>query len=622
MIESLGFPIIGLLFLILVAIVFFNRKRYKTLENDIFTILLLYTLFISVLGILCTLTMANHLKIPVLNEVLCRIYVLGIIAWMSLILAYLWSLGRNSKYEKTSQILKERYIKSLFVFTIVTYIVSLFYDLTFTSVYNDSVYIIGGEGKFALYSFVVIMVVSILYILLVKKRDIPLSRRLPLFFFVFYLIVVSILQLTIYDFNDLTYLYCLCVIAIYFSIENPDVQLIERLRETNKNAERAFKNRTDFLLEISNEIRTPLNSIVGFSRSIINEENISEEDFRSNIEYINSSSKELLNTIDNIQEISNMEAVDNVVKSEPFLINDLVIDIKQYVKSKLHKNVQFNIDIDKELPKILIGDKEKILKILMRLIGNSIKFTQTGEIELKITGIKKLEYIDIHFVVNDTGVGMSENEFNLLTTYLDKYDVDAEISNNGVGIGLLATKNLVKLLGGEMTFSSNYGIGSTFDVVVKCRICEDEKVVEKILTKGNNNSYVDCSKYNVLLIDTGDISSRANYNLLKTFGFNIDTYKSDLEAIEKIKSGLCYDLLIMGDSDLELSASDTIRKIKKLKNYRIPKVFVGISNDAKYQTVYLNDGFTAFLLSPIDELELMRLINKYFSNVVDGDNNV
>ena len=131
----------------------------------------------------------------------------------------------------------------------------------------------------------------------------------------------------------------------------------------------------------------------------------------------------------------------------------------------MHKNVQFNIDIDKELPKILIGDKEKILKILMRLIGNSIKFTQTGEIELKITGIKKLEYIDIHFVVNDTGVGMSENEFNLLTTYLDKYDVDAEISNNGVGIGLLATKNLVKLLGGEMTFSSNYGIGSTFDDV-------------------------------------------------------------------------------------------------------------------------------------------------------------
>ena len=62
--------------------------------------------------------------------------------------------------------------------------------------------------------------------------------------------------------------------------------------------------------------------------------------------------------------------------------------------------------------------------------------------------------------------------------------------------------------------------------------------------------------------------------------------------------------------------------IKKLKNYRIPKVFVGISNDAKYQTVYLNDGFTAFLLSPIDELELMRLINKYFSNAVDGDNNV
>ena len=466
------------------------------------------------------------------------------------------------------------------------------------------------------------MVVSILYILLVKKKDIPLSRRLPLFFFVFYLVVVSILQLTIYDFNDLTYLYCLCVIAIYFSIENPDVQLIERLRETNKNAERAFKNRTDFLLEISNEIRTPLNSIVGFSRSIINEENISEEDFRSNIEYINSSSKELLNTIDNIQELSNMEAVDNVVKSEPFLINDLVIDIKQYVKSKLHKNVQFNIDIDKELPKILIGDKEKILKILMRLIGNSIKFTQTGEIELKITGIKKLEYMDIHFVVNDTGVGMSENEFNLLTTYLDKYDVDAEISNNSVGIGLLATKNLVKLLGAEMTFSSNYGIGSTFDVVVKCRICEDEKVVEKILTKGNNISYVDCSKYNVLLIDAGDISSRANYNLLKTFGFNIDTYKSGLEAIEKIKSGLCYDLLIMGDSDRELSASDTIRKIKKLKNYRIPKVFVGISNDAKYQTVYLNDGFTAFLLSPIDKLELMRLINKYFSNAVDGDNNV
>ncbi len=622
MIESLGFPIIGLLFLILVSIIFLKRKRYKTFENDIFTVLLFFTLIMSVLGIVCTLTMANRENIPIFNEVLCRIYVFGIIAWMSLILAYSWSLGRNLKYEKLSQIFKERYIRALVIFTIVTYIVSLFYDLTFTSAYNDSVYIIGGEGQFAIYSFVVIMVVSTLYILLVKKKNLPLTRRLPLFFFVFYLLLVSILQITVYNFNDVTYLYCLCVIAIYFSIENPDVQLIERLKETNKNTELALKNRTDFLLEMSNEIRTPLNSIVGFSQSIINEKNISEESFKNDIEYINDSSKGLLNTINNIREFSTMDAIDNVVNVEPFSISDIVTDIEQYVKSKLYKDVQFNVDIDKGLPKVLIGDRGKILKILIGLIGNSIRFTQSGEIELKIAGISKQDHIDMHFTVNDTGVGMRKNELESLTNYLGKHDVENEISNNSVGIGLLVIKNLVKLLDGEITFTSNYGIGSTFDVIIKCRICEDNKIIEEVLTKKDNVNYIDCSKYSVLLIDNGDISSRANYNLLKKFKFNIDTCKSGLESIEKIKSGSHYDLLIIGNNSFELSAVETIEKIKKLNNYKIPKVLVEISNDIKYQNKYLDDGFTDFLLNPIDELELIKLINKYFDDIVGGDNNV
>lgn len=618
MIESLGFPIVGLIFLCVTSFFFFSKKKYKTLENDLFTILLLFTIFISAFGIICTLTMANHDKIPLLNEILCRIYVLGIIVWMSLILAYLWSLGRNSMYEKTSQILKERYIKSLFVFSSVTYIVSLFYGLTFTSEYNDSVYIIGGEGKFALYSFVVIMIVSISYILFIKKRNLPLTRRLPLFFFVFYLIFVSVLQLTIYDFNDLTYLYCLCVIAIYFSIENPDVQLIEKLKKTNLDAENAFKNKSDFLLEMSHQIRNPLNSIVGFSQSVINDKNISKNNLKKYIEYINYSSKELLNTVNNILDFSIIKSEIIELNEIPYLISDVVSNLKDYVKSRINENVKFKVSIDKKVPSVLIGDSDKIFKILKELLNNSMKFTQSGIIELKIGCEKRPDSVDLLLTINDTGIGIEKQKLDLIFNDMDDYsEIDGVLDNSTI-ISYLVVKKLVQILNGEIIFNSSFEDGTSYKVRISNLICEDDNKVKNVISKIEK---IDCSKYNVMLVGNDDITLRANLMLLKELKFNITTCNNGSECIEKIKAGYNYDLIFVSYDLFGLSCIETLSKIKKVSNNKL-NIIIGISSDIKHKNNYKNYGFTDFLSNPINRVDLLKIVNKYYYKDKEDNNNV
>ena len=624
MFSSIGLTISGLIFLSFIAIFYFVKKKYRTLENDIFTVLLILTIILLFWEIVCVFFMKNRILFPLLNELICILYIFGVVVWITIIIIYLWTLGKDLKNKRFKDVLRELFIKCVIFIDLLMFTLSCFFEIEFTSGYNNELYVIRGSGVSVLYICFAFLCGYILYILLRNKNKISLFKRLPLFLFIVFLAITTIIQFLTFDFNDLTFLFSFCVMAMYFTIENPDIHLVEELEIANKNAEIANKEKTEFLSQMSHEIRTPLNSIMGFSQSIINNKDLTLESLRENSKSINNASLNLLEIVDNILDISKIESSKEKVENIDYSLKDIINELNIYVESKISKDVEFILNVDENLPSIINGDKTKIYRILNGLISNSIKFTKSGKIELDIKGEIDKDNIKLIFKVSDTGIGIKESDFDKLFVKFNKINQDAEISSiNSTGLGLAITKELIDLLDGEISFESNYGVGTKFIVSLNNKIINYDKIGKVELVKNDKMSFADCSKYNVLLVDDNEMSRKANYNLLMNYKFNVTICNSGIECIEKIKNHEKFDMLVMDFMMPEMDGIETIEIVKRLNDYHIPNILVVLLNDysVEEKNKCLSKGFTDCLAKPIDNKSLKKLVVKYFMNK-EGDNNV
>lgn len=624
MFSSIGLTISGLIFISFIAIFYFAKNKYRSLENDIFTTLIIVTILLLFLEITCVFTMKNRVLIPMLNEFMCRLYILGVIVWITIILIYLWTLGKDLKDKRFKDILKEFFIKIVIFLGIMFYVISCFFKIDFLSGYNNELFVINGPGVSILYVCFVLLCGYLLYIIVSNKAKISLFKRLPLFLFLIYLLLTTCIQLFTFDFNDLTFIFSFCVIAIYFTIENPDIHLIEELEIANNKATIANKEKTEFLSQMSHEIRTPLNSIMGFSESIMANKNLTLEQLKEDSKNINSAALNLLEIVDNILDISKIESGKEQLEEIDFSLKDIIYELNSFVESKISKDVEFVFTIDENLPSLIYGDKLKIYKILNGLLSNSIKFTKTGKIKLNIKGEIEKDYVNLKFIVSDTGIGIKESDYDKLFVKFNKINQQVETSSiNSTGLGLSIVKDLVDLLNGEITFTSNYGVGSVFNLSIKTKIKNNDKIGKVELIKQDKVTFVDCSKYNVLLVDDNEVSRTSSYKLLKNFKFNVSMCKSGLECIEKIKNNEKYDLLIIDYMMPEMDGIETIGIVKRLSEYHIPNILIVLSNNntEEERTLCLNEGFTDYLSKPLDNKTIKKIIIKYFENK-EGDNNV
>lgn len=623
MFSSIGLTICALVFLSLIAIFYFIKKKYRTLENDIFTILLIFTFALLFLEIFCVCIMSIRDNYKILNEIICRTYILGVITWIDIILIYLSTFGKDNKYRKISDILKEPFIIFSIITEVFLYTISCFLNITFTSGYNNELFVIGGSGVYVLYISFALLCGYILYILISNKTRSSILKRLPLFLFIIFLIMTTLIQLITFDFNDLTFLFTFCVISMYFTIENPDVQLMEKLEVANVEAEKVNREKTEFLSQMSHEIRTPLNSIMGFSESIMTNKNLTLEILKEDSKNINLAALNLLEIIENILDISKIESGKEKIDNIEYSVKDIIYELNSFVQSKIEKDVEFVFTIDENIPKLIKGDKVKIYKILNGLLSNSIKFTKSGKIKLDIKYSLNKDDIILKFIISDTGVGIKESDQDKLFLKFSKINQDVEVNTiNSTGLGLAIVKDLVELLEGNITFESSYGVGTTFTVEIKNKIINSDRLGKVELIKHDKIELVDCSKYKVLLVDDNDISRKATYDLLSNYKFNIDIAKSGIECLEKIKTNEIYDLLIMDYMMPKMDGIETINIIKRLNDYHIPNILVVLSNNynEEERANCLSEGFTDYLSKPLDNKSLKKLIVKYFSDSKEGEN--
>lgn len=365
-------------------------------------------------------------------------------------------------------------------------------------------------------------------------------------------------------------------------------------------AERISKNKSEFLAMVSHEIRTPLTAILGMAKLLLN----NELDMLSSsyVKNIIDSGNILLDLVNDILDLSKIESGKIELDMHPFDMRYLINNLSNIFEGRfIEKNIDFKIFMDELVPNYLIGDNSKIRQILMNLIGNSIKFTDKGVVELSVNVISIFDNnVKLHIAVKDTGIGISEDK---LETIFDSYSQeDSTISRRfgGTGLGLAISKHYIELMDGCINVKSKLGVGSTFEFeIVLAKSSRKSVEVEEDFFEPLFLS----ESIKVLVAEDDKI----NQIYFKTFlkqAYNFDVTVVDdgqyvLNEIEKNK----YEIVFLDSNMINLGGIETAKRIRSLDDANKDLCLVALTAEALKgdEERFLNAGFDYYVTKPIDE---------------------
>lgn len=387
----------------------------------------------------------------------------------------------------------------------------------------------------------------------------------------------------------------------------------KQLEKAKKEAEESEKLKAAFLSNISHEIRTPINSIVGFS-NLLSDKDIDYNQHLDFIQHINLNSRKLLKLINNLIDISKIDSNQLLVKNEIFTINSVIVEIFQKYQNALIQNSELNIKLVFPLNSddfFINADKGKFLQILDNLVDNAVKFTSNGLIEIGYFLDKDSEPV---FYIKDTGVGIPENKKNVIFEKFMQVENSSTRKHEGSGIGLTLCKRLVELMNGKIWFDSIDGIGSNFYF----RLNGSGKSNLRLLNESKQNIELsrpiksfEYSKRNILIAE--DVKSNFDYlnAIIELTDANVIWAKNGKDAIEIFSTYRPQiDLVLLDIRMPEIGGMEALKQIKQI-NKSVPVVVqTAFVMDNEKEKIF-QAGADEFISKPIDPYILMKILNKY-----------
>ena len=397
------------------------------------------------------------------------------------------------------------------------------------------------------------------------------------------------------------------------------------LKEALSEAESANRAKSDFLANMSHEIRTPLNAIIGITEIQLQNDTIISSS-REALEKIFNSGNLLLGIINDILDLSKIEAGKLELIIGNYEIASLINDTAQLNIMRIgNKPIEFELDVDGNIPSILSGDELRVKQILSNLLSNAFKYTAKGLVRLTVSS--KIESEDaseakIIFGVSDTGQGMTEEQVSQLFDEYSRFNQQANRTTEGTGLGMSITKNLIRLMNGEISVESEPGKGSLFTVVLPQGKVSSEVLGQELAD--NLRQFRDGVKMNskhetlerdympygsVLIVDDVEMNIYVARGLMAPYGLNIDSADSGFAAIDKVNDGNVYDVIFMDHMMPKMDGIETTKIIRE-SGYDQPIVALTANAVVGQSEIFLSNGFNDFVSKPIDVRQLNTVLNR------------
>lgn len=600
--NNLYFLIISFIYLILVMIIYFSKKKINTSENKVYSILLTVTL----LGVVIDFSSVYMAFSGLHNsffEFVNRLYLVYLLTWISLLTSYSFIISLSKKAAKKGT----SFIKIIYI---PMAIFLLFYPLAYTVEGNE--FFTHGLSANAMYGLSTIYVIVMIICLLSNIKNLKQKKYVPIIFYIFIGTFITLIQLFNPSILIITAMETFVTILMYFTIENPDLKMIEELNIARDQADKANNAKSEFLSNMSHEIRTPLNAIVGFSQAL-EEENLPDE-AKDEVKDIIMASQSLLEIVNGILDISKIEANKLEIVNAEYDFNKVLEELVALTRARMgDKPLQFKTSFDPTIPTVLYGDHTRIKQIILNLLTNAVKYTKEGYINFKVDSVIKEDVCRLIISVEDSGIGIKEENINKLFSKFERFDLEKNITIEGTGLGLAITKKLVDLMNGKIVVQSTYGEGSRFTVAIDQKIVKTPTITIKDQNEQKEVKAFDVSGKRILVVDDNKLNLKVAARLLKEYNVEIETIDSGFECIEKIKAGQTYDLILMDDMMPKMTGTETIAKLKQIEGYNIPTIALTANAISGMKEKYMKAGFDGYLSKPIDKLELNRIINDFLN---------
>jgi signal transduction histidine kinase/DNA-binding response OmpR family regulator len=404
----------------------------------------------------------------------------------------------------------------------------------------------------------------------------------------------------------------LATIIILFLVRNN--KLIKDIELSKQKADNAANIKEQFLANMSHEIRTPVNSIIGFTNLL--QKTKLEKDQTNFVSYIKNSGENLLYIVNDILDISKIEAGMLQIKKEPFNINELCyyIEMMFYNESK-HKQIEFKYRINKNVPEFIVGDEDRLKQILANIVGNAFKFTNKGYISLQIDAeTDKPGLMNLVFKIKDTGIGIPKEKIELIFDRFEQADSKTTKIYGGTGLGLNIVKKLINMQGGNISVNSEEGEGSVFTFNLPVQIPEEINITELKMTHEKADeikSEIDFPKeFKILAAEDNKMNQILLQYIFNQWNVHFKIVQNGKDAVDTLKAGL-FDIVLM---DIQMPVMDGYQAASLIRNElksNIPIIamtaFVLQGEKDKCFTYGMNE----YLPKPINETKLKELLLKY-----------
>jgi len=390
----------------------------------------------------------------------------------------------------------------------------------------------------------------------------------------------------------------------------------------------ANKAKSNFLSTMSHEIRTPMNAIIGITEIQLRRENLAP-DMLEAFEKIYSSGDMLMSIINDILDLSKIESGKYDLLEKNYEFASMISDAVQLNMMRIgSKRVEFELNVEENIPATLLGDELRVKQILNNLLSNAFKYTETGKVTMSVVlndaENSDNEKVALKFTVSDTGQGMSQEQIDKLFDEYARFNQEANSTKEGTGLGMPITLNLVNMMGGKINVESEIGKGTVFTVYLLQRKVDSAVIGNEVAEnlrrfRMYNRAYLKNIQISIepmpygkiLVVDDVDTNIYVSKGLMLPYMLKeIDSANSGKEAIKKIKDGKIYDIVFM---DHMMPEMDGIEAVKHIRNagYKAPIVALTANAIGGQADIFIQNGFNDYILKPIDIRQLNVVMNTY-----------
>ncbi len=597
-----AYTILSLVYNLLVLICFFSKKRIKTLENRIYSFLLIINFFNIVIALMSFLTIMNAQELPFLNNCVSKTLIVLFATWVIVFTLYVYLISYNKVSNKEFEKSYKKFKK--IILTIFGFVIILIYALPLYYFGENGIGYSYGPSANVVYALTTLSILSWLVMTIVNYKNIKSKKYLPVLIFIILIIIVVAIQKINPALLLITAMETFVTVIMYFTIENPDLYMIDELYKNKTLVEQTYEDKSNFLFEMTQEVRRPLFKIHNLCDEL--KTSNTKEELKKGIVLVDNYIKQLDFVVNDVLDVNSLDAQKLRVVNNKYNVNNLYNEIVINAKNCLSKNVEFRTKISNNIPS-LYGDSIKLKQMVLSLLLDAVKRTKNGFIDFTIDSIDRFDVCRLIISIKSSSNGMSLEEINEILSSTGELS-EEDINNIGKKeMSMQLCQKVVKLLGGTLMIKTNDELGFEMMLVIDQRVSEEKN---KMSILDQYEYYVKKTKTVLVVCEDKDSISLLKKKF-KSNGITASYLLNGKDALMKLNSGRKYDYILISDELLNMTGFELFKEMKKIKGFNIPVVIMLEKDKESIKEHYLNDGFSDYILLDNLGASVQEIIDKY-----------